>query len=163
MHKTITRRSALLALLSAAGTGCGVETAPDIAFTLLDGTPGSFAALRSKVVLVNFWATSCTTCVKEMPQMVAAHRQFAPRGFELLAVSMSYDAPANVAHFAQTRQLPFKVVIDNTGAIARAFGDVKLTPTSLLLDKRGAIVMRHLGEPDFAALHTKIDALLRAA
>ena len=76
---------------------------------------------------------------------------------------MSYDAPANVAHFAQSRQLPFKVAIDNTGAIARAFGDVKLTPTSLLLDKRGLIVMRHLGEPDFTALHARIDTLLRAA
>ena len=162
MQKNFSRRSALLALLSGVGSGCGVETAPDIAFTLLDGAPGSMAALRGKVVLVNFWATSCTSCVREMPQMAATHRQFAPRGFELLAVSMSYDAPANVAHFAQSRQLPFKVVIDNTGAIARAFGDVKLTPTSLLLDKRGLIVMRHLGEPDFTVLHARIDTLLRA-
>ena len=133
---------------------------PSVAYTLLDGTPSSTDVLRGKVVLVNFWATSCTTCVHEMPQIVATHERFKARGFETLAVAMSYDPPAAVARFAQDRKLPFSVVIDNTGAVARSFGKVRLTPTTLLINKRGEIVERYVGEPDFAALNKLVDRLL---
>ena len=114
-------------------------------------------------MLVNFWATSCVTCVKEMPQIVDTHRKYQPRGYETLAVAMSYDPPAYVASFAQSRQLPFGVVIDNTGAIAKAYGDIQLTPTTFLIDKKGAIVKRYVGEPDFAALHGLVEKLLAEA
>ena len=134
--------------------------APAVSYTLLDGEKGSLEALRGKVVLVNFWATSCATCVAEMPAIVATHGRFKTRGFETLAVAMRHDAPARVAHFAQSRQLPFGVAIDNTGDIARRFGDVQLTPTLFLIDKRGRIVKRYVGTPDFAALHVLVEELL---
>ena len=136
------------------------KMAPDVAFTRLDGTQSSTAALRGKVVLVNFWATSCKTCVHEMPAIVATHTKFRERGFETLAVAMRYDPPAYVVDFARTRQLPFTVVIDNTGRVAREFGDVKLTPTSLLINRKGEIVKRYVGEPDFAELHQHVERLL---
>ena len=66
-------------------------------------------------------------------------------------------------NFAQARQLPFKVAIDNTGANAREWGDVKLTPTTFLLDKQGRIVKRYVGTPDFAELHRLIEKLLAEA
>ena len=144
--------------------GCSSrEAAPKFNYTLLDGSKGSTEALRGKVLLVNFWATSCVTCVKEMPEIVATHKKYAGRGFETLAVAMSYDPPAYVANFAQSRALPFGVVIDNTGAIANGFGDVRLTPTTYLIDKRGAIVRRFVGEPDFAELHALVEKLLAEA
>ena len=138
-----------------------LEPAPQVSYTLLDGSTGSTAALKGKVVLVNFWATSCVTCVKEMPQIVATHNKFKDRNFETIAVAMSYDPPAYVSKFAQTRQLPFGVAIDNTGQIAQRFGDVKLTPTTFLLDQQGRIVKRYVGEPDFAALHALVEDLLK--
>jgi len=160
-------RRALLAtaaLLLGGVAGCsGRDPAPSFGYTLLDGAKGHTDGLRGKVVLVNFWATSCVSCVKEMPQIVATHQRFKARGFETLAVAMSYDPPAYVANFAQTRQLPFGVVIDNTGAIARAFNDTTITPTSFLLDKQGRIVKRYVGEPDFAELHGLVDKLLAEA
>ncbi len=150
-----------LGLVGLALTACGGrDPAPSFGYTLLDGKKASTDTMRGKVLLVNFWATSCVTCVKEMPQLVATHRKFQPRGFETLAVAMSYDPPAFVANFAQSRQLPFGVVIDNTGAIASAFADVRLTPTTYLIDKRGAIVKRYVGEPDFAELHALVEKLL---
>jgi len=139
------------------------EGAPHIGYTLLDGQKSSIEQLRGKVVLVNFWATSCTTCVHEMPQIVATHEKFKSRGYDTLAVAMSYDPPARVANFAESRKLPFGVAIDNTGAIARSFGDVRLTPTTYLIDKRGRIVKRYVGEPDFAALHKLVELLLAEA
>jgi peroxiredoxin len=165
-HHLATRRSALasaaLVLLGLAGCG-GRDPAPSFGYTLLDGRQGHTDALRGKVVLVNFWATSCVSCVKEMPALMATHERFKARGYETLAVAMSYDPPAYVAHFAETRRLPFGVVIDNTGAIARAFNDTTITPTTFLLDKRGRIVKRYVGEPDFAELHGLVDKLLAEA
>ncbi len=144
--------------------GCsGRSAAPQFSYTLLDGSQASSQAHRGKVLLVNFWATSCVSCVKEMPQIVATHRLFAGRGFDTLAVAMQYDPPASVADFAQSRGLPFGVVIDNTGAIARSFGPVEVTPTTLLIDKRGAIAHRFVGEPDFAELQALIEKLLAEA
>ncbi|MBC7957571.1 MAG: TlpA family protein disulfide reductase [Cytophagales bacterium] len=136
------------------------EMAPDAAFTRMDGTPARIGQLKGKVVLVNFWATTCVTCVKEMPQMVATHQKFSARGYETLAVAMSYDPPISVVSFSESRKLPFIVVLDNTGSIARSFGGVALTPTSVLIDKRGQIVKRYVGEPDFAALHKLVESLL---
>jgi peroxiredoxin len=151
---------AILAVAALAGACSGRDPAPDFSYTLLNGTKADTQALRGKVVLVNFWATSCVTCVKEMPQIAATHQKFAARGYETLAVAMSYDPPAYVANFAQTRQLPFGVVIDNTGAIAKAYNDVRITPSTFLIDKRGAIVKRYVGEPDFAELHGLVEKLL---
>ena len=139
------------------------ENAPNVSYTLLDGSQSTLAQQRGKVMLVNFWATDCVTCVKEMPHMVATHEKYKARGFDTLAVAMSYNPPAYVISFAETRKLPFGVAIDNTGAIARSFADVPGTPTTFVIDRHGEIVQRYVGAPDFAALHRLIEKLLRAA
>jgi peroxiredoxin len=143
--------------------GCGQERAPESSFVLLDGSKISSSQFKGKVTLVNFWATSCTTCVAEMPEMIATYQRYKDQGYETLAVAMSYDPPSYVVNFAQTRQLPFKVAIDNTGAAAKAWGDVKLTPTTYLLNKQGEIVKRYVGTPDFQELHRLIEKLLAQA
>jgi peroxiredoxin len=159
----LTRRTLVpaLALISAATlSGCARERAPEVNYVLLNGDKASSQQWAGKVMLVNFWATSCATCVKEMPQVIATHDKFKARGFDTLAVAMSYDPPAFVSKFAQTRGLPFSVAIDNLGTVAQAFGPVQMTPTTFLINKRGEIVKRYVGEPDFAALHGLIEQLL---
>jgi thiol-disulfide isomerase/thioredoxin len=133
---------------------------PDVAYTRLDGSPAQTQQLKGKVVLVNFWATSCATCVKEMPKLVALDQKFHAQGYETLAVAMKGDPPAYVVNFVETRKLPFTVAIDNLGEIAKRFGDVRVTPTSLLVNKRGDIVKRYVGEPDFVALEGLVAQLL---
>ena len=157
------KRQALIAVLLSAAlalSGCSQDRAPESSFVLLDGSRISTAQLQGKVTLVNFWATSCTTCVAEMPEIVATYAKFKDKGYETLAVAMSYDPPAYVVNFTESRKLPFKVAIDNTGANAKAWGDVKLTPTTYLLNKRGEIVKRYVGTPEFAELHRLIEKLL---
>lgn len=158
---------AAVAVAVALGVGAAFGTArgtpaPVVAYTLLDGTQHSSADWRGKVVLVNFWATTCTTCVREMAQIAALHDKFKARGYDTVAVSMQYDAPASVAHYATTRRLPFGIAIDNTGAITQGFGDVEATPTTFLIDKRGRIAARFVGAPDFAQLDAQIADLLAA-
>ncbi|MFM2065446.1 MAG: hypothetical protein RLZZ584_355 [Pseudomonadota bacterium] len=138
------------------------QLAPVVDYTELDGSRHRSDELLGQVVLVNFWATSCTSCVHEMPKLMALHERLHGRGLQTLAVAMSYDPPAYVVNYAQSRQLPFTVVIDNTGEIARQFGKVQLTPTTVLIDRRGHIVRRYVGEPDFTELQGLIEQLLAA-
>jgi peroxiredoxin len=141
----------------------GSTAAPESTFVLLDGSSKTTADLKGKVTLVNFWATSCTTCVAEMPKIIATYDKYKGRGYDTLAVAMRYDPPSYVVNYAETRKLPFKVAIDNTGAVARAWGDVQLTPTTYVVNKRGEIVKRYVGEPDFGELHRLIEKLLAEA
>jgi peroxiredoxin len=129
------------------------QAAPDVTFINLSGQKITSQSLRGKVVMVNFWATSCVTCVKEMPQMVETYNKFKGQGLEFVAVAMKYDPPNYVINFTETRKLPFTVALDSGGDIAKAFNDVTLTPTTFVIDKNGKIIKRYVGEPDFAALH----------
>jgi len=131
---------------------------PDATFTLLSGQKVSTADLKGKVYLVNFWATSCTTCMHEMPEMIQTYNRFKGEGLEFVAVAMNYDAPVYVANYAQTRQLPFKVAMDD-GSAAKQFGNVQLTPTTFVIGRDGKILKRYVGEPQFAEL----DQLLQKA
>ena len=158
---------AALAIALAAGAGVylstAVSSAPASTFVLLDGSKKTTDDLKGKVTLVNFWATSCVTCVAEMPKVIATYDKYKAQGYDTLAVAMSYDPPSYVVNFAETRKLPFKVAIDNTGTVAKAWGDVALTPTTYIVNKRGEIVKRYVGEPDFAELHKLIEKLLAEA
>ena len=155
--------TAAVVVIAAAGAffvAGGTSAAPETTFVLLDGSKKATSDLKGKVMLVNFWATSCTTCVAEMPRMVSTFDKYHAKGYEHMAVAMSYDPPSYVVNFAQTRKLPFKVAIDNTGAVAKAWGEVGITPTSYLVNKRGEIVKRYVGEPNFTELHKLIEQLL---
>ncbi len=148
-------------VLALAGVGYAAfkhsTPAPNVTFISIAGDKISTDSLRGKVVMVNFWATSCVTCVKEMPQMVETYNKYKGQGLEFVAVAMQYDPPNYVLNFTETRQLPFKVAIDSAGDIARQFGDVTLTPTTFVIDKNGRIIKEYVGEPDFAALHKLLE------
>ncbi len=159
--------AAVAVLLIAGALGYRVMAAPTPApearYVLLDGSTVDTQSMKGRVTLVNFWATSCVTCVAEMPRIVATHHKYEAQGFDTLAVAMQYDPPSYVVNFAETRKLPFRVAIDNTGSVARAWGDIQLTPTTFVVNKRGEIVKRYVGEPDFAELHRLIEKLLAEA
>jgi peroxiredoxin len=137
--------------------------APNVIFTGLNGEKVSLNSLHGKVVLVNFWATSCPICVHEMPAMVKTYNQFKGKGLEFVAVAMSYDQPNYVLNYAQTRHLPFIVALDPQDELAHAFGDVKATPTTFLIGKDGNIIKRYVGEPEFGALDQMLEKALALA
>ena len=138
------------------------KSAPAVTFVNLQGTKITMTSLRGKVVLVNFWATSCATCIKEMPQMVDTFNRYKNSGLDFVAVAMTEDPPNYVLNYAQTRQLPFTVALDPQSTLAKAFGDVRSTPTTFLIDKQGKIIKRYVGEPDFPALRQLLESALAA-
>lgn len=141
-------------------TPSGLKEAPALEMTTLEGEQIRLSQLRGKPVLVTFWATTCPGCIKEMPHLVELHQALAPRGLEIVALAMSYDPEEQVREMVKLKQLPYKVALDRDGSAARAFGDVKLTPTSFLINPNGRIVQQKLGELDMTALYERIVAML---
>ena len=138
------------------------RSAPAVTFVTLKGPPVAMQDLRGKVVLVNFWATTCTICAAELPEVIATYDTYAPRGFEIVAVAMSYDPAWLVAEYATKKRLPFKVALDMQGDVERAFGGVEGTPTSFLIGKRGEVLEKFVGRPDFDQLRRRIERELAA-
>ena len=91
--------------------------------------------------------------------MVRVYRRLAPRGYEMVAVAMKRDDPVEVAAVVARGALPFKVALDPAGEIARRFGNIHITPTTFLIDKRGRILRRFVGEPNWQ----EFDALVEKA
>ena len=165
-RKTSTTVLTTLAIAAAIGIGAfvyqgtGQAAAPESRFVLLNGSTQTTADMKGKVTLVNFWATSCTTSVAEMPEIIKTYDKYKDRGYDTMAVAMHYDPPSYVVNFAESRKLPFKVAIDNTGQIAKDWGDIQLTPTTFVVNKQGQVVKRYVGAPNFEELHKLIDKLL---
>lgn len=135
--------------------------APEVTFVSIRGEKITTESLRGRVVLVNFWATDCVTCIKEMPDITATYNKYRVQGFETIAVAMRHDPPNYVLNYVEKNKLPFTVALDPMGELAKAFGEVKLTPTTFVIDKRGKVVTRILGEPDFAKLHALLEEKLK--
>ncbi len=126
--------------------------APEVTFTTLDGHKISMQSLRGKTVLVNFWATDCPGCIKEMPDLIQTYQQYKAHNVEFIAVAMPYDPPAQVLNYTQEKALPFPVMHDGFGEMVKAFGNVNLTPTTFVFDAQGHRLQKTIGELDFAAL-----------
>jgi peroxiredoxin len=164
--KEITTALFILLLVGGAAflwlTPSGIQKAPEVTVTTLDGQHLSLASLQGRPVLVTFWATTCPGCVKEMPHLVDLYHELGPKGLQIVAIAMSYDAPDQVRIMSQQKQLPYTVALDSDGSAAKAFGNVQLTPTSFLLDPQGRIVQQKLGEMDMGQLRNRIQGMLGA-
>lgn len=134
--------------------------APDVTFTTLEGKKISMRDLQGKVVLINFWATDCPGCIKEMPDLIHTYERYKAKGFEIISVAMPYDPPAQVLNYTRQKALPFPVMHDGMAEIVQAFGGINLTPTAYIFDKRGNRLQRTIGELDFAKLTQLLDVEL---
>jgi peroxiredoxin len=130
---------------------------PEIRVTSITGQSFKLYEVKNNFTIINFWATDCPGCIKEMPNLVDTYNQFKRQGLEIIAISMSYDPPNQVLNFTQKNKIPFPVVLDVDGQIARSFENIRLTPTSILIDKNGKIIDKVIGELNF----NKLNALLK--
>lgn len=159
----------LLAILLLAGAGLlawsvnGTRQAPEVDFVLTNGRILALDSLRGRPVLVTFWASTCPTCLAEMPHLAELYRELAPQGLELIGVAMPHDPPPVVLDIVRRRELPYPVSFDLESRLVRAFGDVRLTPTTLLISPDGEIVLQKTGPLDMATLGQRLRAMLADA
>lgn len=112
-----------------------------------DGTPLVFSSLRGKPLLVNFWATWCPPCVREMPLIDATYKAHGPRGLNVLGIAI--DSPTPVKAFLAKTPVSFRIAIAGAGGtdLTRQLGNQQGgLPFSVLIDAQGQVVARHTGE-----------------
>ena len=133
------------------------KQAPNVTFTTLQGKEISMTSLKGKVVLINFWATECRACVTEMPALASIYNEYKSKGFEVIAVAMPYDPPAQVLNYALQKKLPFAVMDDGLGDIVKQFDDVSVTPTTYIYNKQGKRIQFTVGALNFKQLRQLLD------
>lgn len=149
---------AILCLMTALAFGLlHKPPAPNITFTTITGEKISLSSLKGKVVLVSFWATDCPSCNKEMPDLINTYNAYKAKGFEVIAVAMPYDPPAQLQNYVTQKKLPFPVMHDGFSEATQAFGNINATPTAFLFDKNGQRLQRTIGILDFAKLRATLD------
>jgi peroxiredoxin len=131
--------------------------APNVTFTTIEGKKISMHELKGKVVLINFWATECRACVTEMPALVNTYNTYKTKGFEIIAVAMPYDPPAQVLNYVTQKKLPFPVMDDGLGEITAKFNDVSVTPTTYIYNKQGKLIQYTIGALNFKELRQLLD------
>ena len=134
---------------------------PQIDMLTISGETISTKDLKGSVYLVNFWATDCPGCIEEMPGLIDTFNKYKNKNFTVIAVSMFYDPPSRVLSYTEKNKFPFPVTLDLDKNIMNSFDDIKLTPTSVLINKKGQVVNTIIGVLDFKDLHEKIDLMLK--
>ena len=162
-------REALLTLFAVALLGtlawlwfapAGLKTSPDISLMTIKGEEIQLASLRGKPLLVTFWATTCPGCIKEMPHLIELYDELAPQGLEIIGIAMDYDPPNRVLAMSKARNIPYPIALDIHADAARAFGNVRLTPTSFLIAPDGRIVYQKIGTINMVRLREDILGML---
>ncbi len=132
---------------------------PEWRLTTLDGASISGESLRGKVVVLNFWATWCPPCRKEIPDFVALQREWGDRGLVFVGVSMDHQGESVVRAFAQQYGINYPLAMGDE-RIAQAFGGIEGLPTTFIINRQGGIVARQVGYAPRAAFEKAIGDLL---
>ena len=133
--------------------------APDFTLEDMDGESYKLQDYRGKVVLINFWATWCPPCRKEMPALEALYRKLGGDSFAVLAVNQWEDPDHVFAYTGELNVFPtFPILFDPESKISAAYG-VKGLPTSFLIDTKGRLAYRAVGGRAFD--HPEVERLIR--
>lgn len=151
MHKI------LLTLLALAVFGINssfAQKAPNFKLKSHDGKVVELAKLKGKVVVVNFWATWCGPCRKEIPGFLEVYKQYKDKGLEIVGVSLDEEGWDVVRPYVDRAKMNYPVVIGD-GDLANAYGGIEAIPATFIVDKKGNIAKKHVGylsKVDFEAI-----------
>ncbi len=138
----------------------GLKNSPDISVMTITGEELQLASYRGKPLLVTFWATTCPGCIREMPHLIELYDELQPQGLEIIGIAMNYDPPNRVLAMSKARAIPYPIALDIQADAARAFGDVRLTPTTFLIAPDGRIVLQKIGEMNMEKIRQDIIGML---
>lgn len=162
--RTLVMTLLVLLLIAAAGyfrfLPPRLDHVPDISLLSVDGEQLRLPAYRGRPLLVTFWSVTCPSCIREIPHLIELYRELAPQGLEIIGIATAYDPPNQVLEMRKSRGMPYPISLDIDADAARAFGDVRVTPTTFLIAPDGRVVQRKVGKLDMPALRREILAML---
>ena len=162
------RRLAPLACALALATACGpapktsqTKAAPAFDLQSLDGGRTTLDTLKGKVVVVDFWATWCGPCIKEIPEYAEFYRKNQPRGIEVVGIVMDSGSPQEIDDFVREYRIPYRQLVGDDKT-SEAWGVNQGYPTTFVIDGKGLIRSKVLGSPPdkFEKLQQVVDAAL---
>ena len=159
MNKQSLTNAAAISLALLAGAWLlwpGTKPMPEVTFNLIDGRTLHSGDLRGKSVLVNFWSVSCEICLRDMPRLTRLQESLAEQGLLVLGVAVPHDPPAAVIGVAHKLKPGYAIALDVHGEVSRAFGGIKVTPTSYLIDPAGNISLSEHGPLDEARIRATL-------
>lgn len=127
-------------------TGSAVAAAPDFTLPALDGSTVHLSDYKGKVVLIDFWSTTCDPCLAAMPHLVDLYKAQKDKGFVVLAISL--DGPesrAAVSSVAHDKEMVFPVLLDEETSVVAQYNPKREMPFSVLVGKDGAIQWKRAG------------------
>ena len=137
-------------------------SAPDFTLKGLDGVEKGLVDFKGKVILLNFWATWCPPCRKEMPDMEKLYRDFKDREFVIIAVAANVLSTGRVKSFVKKLDLTFPVLLDQDGKVRNEY-EVMAMPMSYIIGKDGKISGKIIGGRQWSSSEAGIliDSLIR--
>ncbi len=136
----------------------GHPLAPNFSLSDLDGRQIALADYRGRVVLLNFWATWCEPCRKEIPEFIGFQKNYSPGGFQVLGISMDDDAKP-IAKFRNEFHVNYPILMGNA-AVGESYGGVLGLPITFLIGRDGRIYAKHIGAVDIHKAEEEIQSLL---
>lgn len=136
---------------------------PDFSLPDLQGKMHSISQWNGKVIVVNFWATWCPPCIREIPHFVQMQQRYAEKGLQIIGIAI--DNPVAVKRFVNQTHINYPILVDQENqaqaiAIAQEFGNQYGTlPFTVIIDQQGMIVIRYPGELDPQTLEEMILSL----
>jgi thiol-disulfide isomerase/thioredoxin len=135
------------------------EVIPEVTLPGLDGRPHALADYRGRLLVVNFWATWCEPCRREIPLLKSLRTEYAKDGLEIVGIAV--DSRADVAKYASAHGMSYPVLLGEHGGLeaASAFGMEVVLPFSVFADRAGHIVALKVGELRPEEAHTILAGL----
>jgi peroxiredoxin len=149
----------ILILSISIGKAQGNAKAANFSLKTSDGKVIELAKLKGKVVLVNFWATWCPPCRAEIPDFMKVYSEYKSKGLEMIGISVDQDGWEAVTPFLKKNPINYPIVVDD-GSVAKSYGNIEAIPTTIIVDKNGNIVARHVGGMSKAQLERSLKNLL---
>ncbi len=135
------------------------QLAPDFTLNDLSGKEVSLSALRGKVVIINFWATWCGYCKREIPDFIELNDEYGDQGFAMIGISTDRKGIEVVESFVEKYKIDYPILMSD-GKVELAYGEIVSLPTTFVIDKAGKVQRHYVGARGKAVIETAIKELL---